>query len=77
MSDNQKKQRGIDPDPAETNRDNQQQQQQGAKEGDFRNAETAVNKASDFDDDYESTQENQMTEEEARTERQGRDGKSS
>ena len=75
MKDNQKKQRGVAPDPAESNRDNQQQQQE-PKEGEFRNAEKAVNDSSYFDDDFESRQENEMNKEEAKTEDEGRTGRS-
>ena len=75
MSANQKKQRGIAPDPAETSRDSHQQPQE-AREGEFRNAETAVNNASYFDDNYESRQEDLMNKEESKTENRGDTGKS-
>ena len=68
--------RGATPDPAETSRDSQQHQQK-TKEGDFRNAETDVNRASYFDDDYEGKQEDQMSNEEAKEEKSREDaGKS-
>ena len=69
------KQRGIVPDPAETGRDSQQQQQK-TKEGDFRNAETSVSNSSYFDDDYEAGKD-ETSREEAKEEKEREDtGKS-
>lgn len=48
---------------------------QGAREGDYKNVETSVNSPSSFDDDYESKQEDEITREEAKTEKEGRVGK--
>jgi hypothetical protein len=76
MAGSENKQRGITPDPAESNRHNQKQQTQETGEGQFRNAETQANRAADFDDDFESSQENQIAEEESRTEKEGQTGKS-
>jgi hypothetical protein len=76
MTGSENKQRGTAPDPAEINRHNQKQQTQEVSEGQFRNAETKANSAADFDDDYENRQEDQMAEEEARTEDEGQTGKS-
>ena len=76
MAQKNNKQRDIAPDPAETSRDGQQHQQT-AKEGDFRNAETSVENASYFDDDYEAGKEDEMSREEAKEEKKREDtGKS-
>lgn len=75
MAKNNNRRRGANPDPAETGRDNQQHQQK-AKEGDYRNAETAVNNASYFDDDYEVKKEEEISHEEAKGENRKRTGKS-
>jgi hypothetical protein len=75
MATNNNKQRGIVPDPAETSRDGQQHQQK-TREGDFRNAETAADNASYFDDDYEIKKEGEISREEAKGENREDTGKS-
>lgn len=52
------------------------QAEEGAREGDYRNVETSVNKKEDFDDAYESAAEDELTNEEPRTENEGQTGKS-
>jgi hypothetical protein len=51
-------------------------QNQGAREGDYKNVETSVNNPSSFDDSSESKQEDEITMEEPKTENEGRVGKS-
>jgi len=65
-------------DPAQRNEapDQPQQDPKQPKEGDFRNVETGVNNPGQFDDNFETEQEDQISEEEARTEDEGRTGKS-
>ena len=76
MAQKNNKQRNIAPDPAETSRDSQSQQHT-SKEGDFRNADTEVGKASFFDDDYETRKEDEISREEAKEEKDREDtGKS-
>ena len=53
-----------------------QQKETTPKEGEFRNVETGVNSPGQFNDDYESAQEDKISEEEARTEKEGSTGKS-
>jgi hypothetical protein len=67
--------KGTAPDPSQAG-DAQPQQEQTNHEGDFRNVETSVNSKKYFDDDFESQQEDQMSTEEADTEKEGRTGKS-
>ena len=67
MEEKSKDQRGIVPEPAEQGRDSQQHEHK-AKEGDYRNAETRTENASNFDDDYEVDKENEIAKEEAKTE---------
>jgi hypothetical protein len=50
-------------------------QKRGAREGDYENVETSVNNPSYFNDDYESQQEDEITEEEPKTEKEQREGK--
>jgi hypothetical protein len=50
-------------------------QNQGAREGDYKNVETSVNNPSYFDDSYESQQEDEISSEEPKTEDEGRVGK--
>ena len=50
-------------------------QNQGAREGDYKNIETSVNNPSYFDDSYESQQEDAITEEEPKTEKEQQEGK--
>jgi hypothetical protein len=50
-------------------------QNQGAREGDYKNIETSVNNPSYFDDSYESEQEDEISMEEPKTEDEGRVGK--
>jgi len=45
---------------------------QGAREGDYKNVETSVDNPSSFDDRYESKQEDEITMEEPKTEKEGR-----
>ena len=45
-------------------------QNQGAREGEYKNVETSVNNPSYFNDDYESQQEDELTEEEPKTEKE-------
>lgn len=45
-------------------------QHQGAREGDYKNIETSVNNPDYFDDSYESQAEDEITEEEPRTEKE-------
>jgi hypothetical protein len=48
--------------------DNYSQEQSENREGTFRKAEETASKASNFNDDYEAAQEDEMTQEEANTE---------
>jgi hypothetical protein len=48
----------------------------GAREGSFKNVETGVNNPGNFDDDFAADEENKISQEEARTEKEGRTGKS-
>jgi len=48
----------------------------GAGEGSYKNVETSVNSPESFGDDYESQAEDELTEEEPKTEKDGRTGKS-
>jgi hypothetical protein len=50
-------------------------QHQGAREGNYKNIEESVNNASYFDDSYASKQEDEITEEKIKTEKQQREGK--
>lgn len=43
----------------------------GAKEGEYKNVETSVNNPSNLDDSYESEKEDEITMEEPKTERDG------
>lgn len=52
------------------------QQNQNAQQGQYKNIETSVNDPSSFDDSYESKKEDKISEDEAKTEREGRVGKS-
>lgn len=75
-----KEKRGASPDPTESG-DGQkspkvEEQKETLREGSFRNVETSVNKAEDFDDSYEIEREDELTEEEGKTEHDGRTGKS-
>ena len=58
--------------------DEQQKGQQGngAREGEYKNIETSVSNKESFNDDYESSAEDELTREEARTEKEGQTGKS-
>jgi hypothetical protein len=66
----------VNPSEGESNNDNNNPKTgndvQLSKEGDYRNAETAVNNPSYFNDDYEADQETQITEEEAKEEKKNR-----
>lgn len=58
------------------NRNNSNEQQnQGAQQGEYKNVETSVNNPSYFDDSYESKAEDEITDEEPKTENEGRTGK--
>lgn len=46
------------------------------QEGEYRNVETGADSREDFGDDYEAEQENEIGREEAKTEKEGRTGKS-
>jgi hypothetical protein len=48
----------------------------GAGNDQYKNIETSVNNPAYFDDDYESRAEDELTEEEPKTEKDGRTGKS-
>lgn len=45
-------------------------------QGDYKNIETAVNNPSYFDDDYAAKQEDEITEQEHKTQKEGRVGRS-
>jgi hypothetical protein len=49
---------------------------QGAREGEYKNIETSVNNPASFDDSYASKQEDEMTREELKTEKEKRSEKS-
>ena len=76
--DNQKEKKGIQPDPSQTAKEpgTTQSDSQNEGEGSFRNVETSVNSRENFGDDYESQQADEMSREEAKTENEGRKGKS-
>jgi hypothetical protein len=65
---------------SESGRTNQQQpsgkEGNGAREGEYKNIETSVNNKEHFNDDYESSAEDELTREEPRTEKEGQTGKS-
>lgn len=56
------------------NPDNAQNQE--AREGNYKNVQTSVNNPSSFDNRYQSKQEDKIADEEAKTEKEGRTGKS-
>ena len=58
------------------NRKTYNEENPGAKEGEYKNVETSVNNPSYFDDSYESEQEDEITMEEPKTENDGSVGKS-
>ena len=61
---------------AGNSRSQSSEEQKTPQEGDYRNIETPVNNAASFGDDYESQQEDELTMEEPKTEKEGRTGKS-
>jgi len=69
-----KQKRGTPLNPSERGSDSAGPQKKGdqqneeAKEGEYRNVETTVNSPSYFDDDYEVAQENEISRKEAETE---------
>lgn len=48
----------------------------GTQEGEYKNVETSVNNPSNFDDSYELEEEDEITMEEPKTEKDGSAGKS-
>jgi hypothetical protein len=80
LSKNQKRGTPLNPserggDSANPKREDSQQNEK-PKEGEYRNIETSVNNPSYFDDDYEVKQENEISKEEARREKEIRAGRS-
>jgi len=69
--------KGTTPDPSQSNNNQGAgQSEQESQEGSFSNVETGVNSKEYFDDDFESQEEDEITREEPRTEKDGRTGKS-
>jgi hypothetical protein len=87
MAQNERQQTGIPISPSESEdrqenrtREGQQQNQQTG-DGNYKNIETSVNNRNYFDDDYEVGEEDRISSEEAKTEKEprvgrGRDNKS-
>lgn len=73
QQDSSKEKGNISPEPSDATGESNfpktgERRQEG--EGSYRNAETPVNSKEDFGDDYESGQENEISGEEARTEKE-------
>jgi len=70
--------KGSTPDPSQSNNSPEQSGtvEESQQEGSFRNVETGVSNMEYFNDDFESQQEDEITKEEADTEKEGRTGKS-
>ena len=69
--------KGMQPDPSQSgNEPGSTTDSKNGGEGSFRNVETSVNSRESFGDDYESQQEDEISREEAKTEKEGRTGKS-
>jgi hypothetical protein len=63
---------GNTPDPSENaNRTSRNEQNQDPGEGSYRNIETSVNNKEYFDEEYETEQDNKISEDEMKEERYG------
>lgn len=66
----------FDPSDADGSANNPQTNTNGTRQGPYQNVETSVNNPNYFDDDYAVKRENEISDDEARSEQNDRPGKS-